>query len=103
MKGHIRQRSPGHFAIILDTRDAATGKRKRKWFSFTGNKRQAQIECARLIGELHGGNFLEPSKITVAEFLTRWLAGVRSQVSPRSHERYAEIVQKNIVPLIGAM
>ena len=36
MKGSIRERSPGHWAIILDQRDPATGKRKRKWHSFKG-------------------------------------------------------------------
>ena len=49
MKGHIRERSPGHWAIVLDVRDPATGKRRRKWHAFAGTKRQAQIECARLI------------------------------------------------------
>jgi hypothetical protein len=32
MKGQIRERSPGHWAFILDQRDSATGKRKRKLF-----------------------------------------------------------------------
>jgi hypothetical protein len=31
MKGHIRERSPGRWAIIIDLRDPATGKRRRKW------------------------------------------------------------------------
>ena len=30
MKGHIRERSPGHWAIVIDVRDAKTGRRKRK-------------------------------------------------------------------------
>jgi hypothetical protein len=34
MKGHIRERSPGHWAIILDIPDPQTGKRRRKWHSF---------------------------------------------------------------------
>jgi hypothetical protein len=34
MKGHIRQRPSGRFAIVLETRDPATGKRRRKWHSF---------------------------------------------------------------------
>ena len=34
MKGSIRERSPSHWAIILDQRDTATGKRKRKWHTF---------------------------------------------------------------------
>ena len=38
MKGHVRQRSPGRFAIILDMYDAASGKRRRKWHSFKGNE-----------------------------------------------------------------
>lgn len=40
MRGHIRERSPGRWAIVIDTRDSA-GNRKRKWFSYTGNKRGA--------------------------------------------------------------
>src|SRR5262245_46568261 len=45
MRGHIRERSPGHWAIIIDERDA-TGKRKRRWHSFKGTKREAQVRCA---------------------------------------------------------
>jgi hypothetical protein len=56
MKGHIRERSPGHWAIVLDLRDAETGKRKRKWHSFKGTKRQAQTECSRLITEMSRGH-----------------------------------------------
>jgi hypothetical protein len=66
MKGHIRERSSGHWAIVLDTRDPVTGKRKRRWHSFVGTKRQAQIECARLISEVQTGIVVEPSRITVA-------------------------------------
>ena len=36
MRGHIRERSPGHWAIIIDLHDPATGKRRRKWHSFKG-------------------------------------------------------------------
>jgi integrase len=103
MKGHIRERSPGHWAIIIDLRDPETGKRRRKWHSFQGPKREAQVECARLISEMKGGTYLEPSKTTFAQFLERWLGHAESQVSPRTHERYCEIVRKNIVPALGAV
>ena len=46
MRGHIRERSPGHWAIVVEMRDSETGRPKRKWHSFSGTKRQAQIECA---------------------------------------------------------
>jgi integrase len=103
MRGHIRERSPGRWAIILEQHDSATGKRKRKWHSFHGTKRQAQIECARLISEMKGGTYLEPNKTTVAQFLDRWLEHTKSQVTPKSLERYAGLVNQNIVPMLGAV
>src|SRR3974377_993807 len=103
MKGHIRERSRGRWAIVLDIRDAATGQRKRRWHSFAGTKRQAEIECARLISELSGGTYLEPNKTTVAQFLDRWLDDIKPNVTPKTHERYPEILKKNLVPALGAV
>jgi hypothetical protein len=101
MKGHLRERSPGHWAIVIDVRDSQTGKRKRSWHSFAGTKRRVQVECARLLTELKAGTAVEPSRITLAAFFERWLEHMRGQVSPRSHERYAELCRKNLVPLLG--
>jgi integrase len=104
MKGHIRERSPGRWAIVIDDRDPATGKRMRKWHSFAGTKRAAQTECARLIGAHKDGKVsLAPAKTTVAEFLARWLDHMQAQLGPRSHERYSDLVTKNIAPLIGGV
>jgi hypothetical protein len=58
---------------------------------------------ARLVCEVKGGTYLEPSKTTFAEFLERWLDHAKAQVSPRTHERYCQIIRKNIVPLLGAI
>jgi Phage integrase, N-terminal SAM-like domain len=90
MKGHIRERSPGHWAIILEQRDPASGQRKRRWHSFAGTKRAAQVECARLISEMQRGTYLEPNKTMVAKFLDRWLADVKTRVSAKTYERYEQ-------------
>src|SRR5215471_17909047 len=103
MKGHIRERSPGHCAIVIDLRDTEAGKRRRRWYSFRGTKRQAQVECARLISEIQNGTAIEPSRLTVSDFLERWIEHMQGQVSPRSHERYAEIARKNLMPLLGGL
>ena len=100
MKGHIRERSPGKWAIIVDLPDAG-GKRRRKWHSFAGTKRQAQDECARIITAIKHGGYTEPTKTTVAAYLNRWLDHEKSAVSPKTLERYTEIARKNIVPLLG--
>ena len=73
MKCHIRERSPGHWAIVIDVRDPHTGKRKRRWHSFKGTKREAQVECARLISQISSGTHVDPTRLTVGTFLDRWL------------------------------
>jgi hypothetical protein len=103
MKGHIRERSPGHWAIVIDVRDPQTGKRKRRWHCFAGTKRQAQVECARLLTEMKNGTAVDPTRMTVAAFFDKWLEHMAGQVSPRTHERYAEICSKNLAPLLGAL
>jgi integrase len=102
MKGHIRERSHGHWAIILDIQDAA-GKRRRKWHSFKGTKREAQAECARLITAVKSGGYIEQKKETVTAFLERWLSHIKSQVSPKTFERYSGIVKQNLSPALGSV
>lgn len=106
MKGHVRERGIGNWYVVLDTRDSQTGARRRKWVSLPGvsGKRQAQIECARLIAEAQsGGLSLEPAKTTLSEYFERWLDYVKPNISPRSHERYTELVRKNLGPRLGAV
>jgi integrase len=103
MKGHIRERSPGHWAIVLDV-PGKSGKRRRKWHSFKGTKREAQKECARLLTELDKGSYIDSSKLTVAEHVrarvAQWEAA--GDVSAKTAERYRELVENQIVPHIGA-
>ena len=104
MKGHVRERpkGSGNWYAVIDVHDPATGKRRRKWHSLqAAGKRQAQVECARIISDITGGNYLEPDKTTVAQFLVQWLEHIKANVSPRTYERYSEIANKNIVPLLG--
>jgi integrase len=103
VKGHIRERSPGHWAIVIDIRDAETGKRRRKWHSVRGGKREAQRECAQLIAEIGQGSYVERSKVTVADFVRarigQWEAA--GDITARSAERYRDLAKCQIVPYLG--
>lgn len=103
MKGHITERSPGTWAIVLDLPNPEGGKRRRKWHTFKGTKRQAETECARLIAEMDGDSYIEPSKTTVREFFETWLKHEKANVSPRTHARYEDLLLKNVAPVIGAV
>jgi integrase len=103
MRGHIRERSPGHWGIVIDVRDAGTGKRKRKWHSFKGTKRAAQVECARLVASVGQGSYVERSKVTVAEFVrarvNQWEAA--GGITARTSQRYHLLLKKQIAPHLG--
>jgi integrase len=100
MKGSIRERSPGHWAIIIDVND--NGKRRRKWHSHVGNKRSAQAECNRLLAAHQSGAVnAAPARLTVAAFLERWLSHMATQASPATLVRYTSIVRSNLNPLLG--
>jgi hypothetical protein len=93
MKGHLVERSPGHWAIVIDVRDPATGKRKRRWHSFAGTKRAAQTRAAELIAAAQGGGAVDPQRLTVAEFLDRYLADyVEVNVAPSTAQTYRDML-----------
>src|SRR6476646_5047210 len=92
MRGHLKERSPGHWAIVIDVRDQ-TGKRRRRWHSFKGTKREAQVECARLVSGAQGGASVDPSRESVAGFIDRFLRDwVAVNVSARTAERYRQLL-----------
>jgi integrase len=93
MRGHIRERSPGRWAIVIDKRDPHTGERKRRWHSFAGTKRQAQVECARLVSEAQNGAAVELSRVTVGAYLDRFQSDwIAVHVSARTAERYHSLL-----------
>jgi integrase len=69
-----------------------------------GTKKDAEGELVRILAEIGRGEFVEPSKVTVAEYPQRWLADhAKHRVSAKTFERYTEIVDKHLVPAIGAL
>jgi integrase len=97
-----KPKGSGNWYAIIERRDEVTGKRIRKWYKLNAKgKKEAKDKRAQIITQLNSGAFQEPSKTTLAEFLDGWLDHMKTQVSPRSHERYTEIARKNIVPMLG--
>jgi integrase len=103
MKGHVRERGKGHWYVVIDVRDTASGKRRRKWHSLPGvrGKREAEAECARIVTESRGGTLVDITKMTVAQYLVHWLAYKRTLVAPRSHENYSEVIHCHLIPQLG--
>jgi len=83
-------------------RDPVTGKRRTRYVTVRGTKKDAQRDLIRLLAEVESGTAVEPKKLTVAEYLEAWLADhAQHRVSAKTFERYAEIVHKHLIPGIG--
>ncbi len=103
MKGHIRKRGKQSWAIKLDiSPDPETGKRRSKWHTVHGTKRDAQRELNRLLYEIDRNQYIDPSRMTVAEFLTSWLDDIASTVRPTTLVRYTDIVECHLKPALGS-
>lgn len=105
MQGHIRKRSKHSWTLVINLgRDPATGKRKQIWRAVTGTKRDAEAALARLIADRDSGLDVDPGKLTVAQFLKRWLRDYAAvNTAPATHRRYEQIVRIHLVPALGAI
>lgn len=104
MTGHVRRRGDRSWELKFDVgADPATGRRRTRYASFKGTKREAEIELAKLVAAAAKGEQVDPSRITVAEFLDRWKRDwAESNVSPKTLERYVELMELHLKPRIGA-
>lgn len=106
MKGHIRQRGKESWELKFDAgKDAATGARQVRYHAFKGTKREAQRKLAELIASISTGNYVEPSRSTVGEFvrgrIDQWEAAPNG-ITARTAQRYRQLWANQIVPHLGA-
>jgi hypothetical protein len=70
---------PGEYAwnliVPIGKRPNAQGKlvRRQQWIRFIGTRKQAEMKLNELVGEAHSGRFIEPSKVTLGQWLDEWL------------------------------
>ena len=102
MKGSLRQRSPGSWEITLDLGVGSGGKRQRKYVTVRGNKSQAQRRMRELLSVLDKGMALPAEKISVGDWLDRWM---NEQVIPyrrqSTKERYQGVIKLHLKSHIG--
>ena len=110
MRGSLKRRYKGSWSIILDLgyqTDPDTGRRKRrqKWITVRGTKRDTERRLAELVNDTNKGTFVEPSKVTIGEWLDMWL---EKAIRPprrtlRAYETYKSAIARHLKPSLGAI
>ena len=96
MRGHLRKRGKQSWSAVVDIgHDPNTGKRRQKWETVKGTKRDAERRLAAIINDLNTGGYVEPSRLTLGNYLDEWMADyVTDSVRPRTAQGYGTIVKR---------
>jgi integrase len=105
MSGHIRRRGEQSWELKFDLGiDPLSGKRVTKYRAFKGTRQEAKAELVRLINSANQGEYIDPLKTTLGEFLDRWLRDWAAiNVGGKTLERYRELISAHVKPHVGAM
>jgi hypothetical protein len=82
------------------------GSEERSWIthlrdSKSGSSGMPKKELRRLLGMVYTGEHVDPTRMTLRTWLAKWLDAVQQEVSPRTYERYGEIVKNFLIPALG--
>lgn len=95
-EGSIYKRKDGRYEYSL----MINGKRYR---GYARTRQQAAKKLADLLAA-YGRNLLpDPDRITVGEFVERWLAAIEHRVKPTTYSQYAVSLRRHVVPVLGEL
>src|SRR4249920_34406 len=110
MRGSIKQRSKGSWSLIVSLgyqRDPVMGlrKKKQKWSTFRGTKKEAQAQLTELLRSANRGEYVERSKTTVGEWLTEWLEKAIKPPAKRqtTYDTYKHVIDDKLIPAFGSI
>ena len=102
MRGSIRRRGKNSWELTIDLGRDAQGKRLRKFVNVKGKKADAERIMTEFMASLDRGLPPETSKVTVAEFMERWLNDyVVLGRKPNTVKFYAMINRLYLSPSLG--
>jgi integrase len=98
-EGSVYEEADGRWTGVISFGYTPDGKRRRK--KVHGATKQEVLDKLR---KLPGQQSGEPCKLTVGDFLTRWLENTaREKVGPTTYPRYKQVVNNQIAPYIGGL
>jgi integrase len=111
MRGTIVRRGKKSWRLKFDVEPSADGRRRTRYATVKGTRQDAQKELTRLLAQADAGTLVEPSKVTLAEYLRVWLGRSDADnepetppgLTPKTAERYRELAEGQIIPHLGAI
>lgn len=100
IKKRVGKRGVTWTAVVDLPPDPITGKRRQKRLS-APTRKDIEHLVAEHVQTIEHGAYADAGKLTVAEFVTRWL-GTLENVGPATRRRYTDLMRLHVLPLIGS-
>jgi integrase len=100
MKNGIEKRG-SNFSYAIRIPDLKTGKTKVKKVGGFKTEQEAKVARAKALVSISGGTYIEPSKITVEDFLRGWIDNHSHSLKPLTEESYRKNIENYLIPHIG--
>ena len=101
-EGTIIRRGKKSWRIKYDLPRDETDARRIAYVTVKGTRKDAEKELRRLLTALDRGMHVDPSGLTVADYLDSWLADVApASVGPKTLEHYQGLCRNQIKPHLG--
>ena len=103
MRGYIKQRAKGSWSIsIYLGKDPITNKKKYKWYTVKGTKKEADRFLTEKLNEIEKGIFVDSKNMTLAEYMNYWFEQCCiTKLSPTTYESYRRNIDKYIIQQLG--
>ena len=101
MRGHIKQRGSSWSIIVELPKDIISGKRKQKWYTFHGTKKEAEKFLTEKLRELDTGILIDTKKIKYSEYLDYWREKNFKNLEITTQEGYIQKIEKHIKQYLG--
>lgn len=102
MRGSITRRGRASWRLKFDIPAGAVGIRETRYVTIRGTRADAEKELTRLLAAADGGTLVDPSRVTIGEYLSTWLDSDRD-LAAKTKERYRELMEGQIIPHLGAV
>src|SRR5688572_22018919 len=100
--GFLLPRGENTFVVGFSKGRDRHGKRVNHRETVKGSKEEAQKRLNQILSERDAGKFIEPSKLTLDEYLDQWLEGaVRPRASKRTADGYAALLERYVRKPLG--
>jgi len=106
-RGHIKKykgkRKESWQVVVSLGWDPETGRYRQKRVTVNGTKKDAERVLRELLQQVEDGTFVDPGKITIAEYLHKWLETHKQNLAPSTYRRYRVAVEQHIIPCLGSI